>query len=182
VAKSMETGPTFATRAAIDMIKVLTWSVIVTLAAAGCDPGWGYRTLHTGAAQDGLNKYPIPETQGVEGTVSASLFSLGLRVTVNIVNRASEPLLVNPQLLRAVDARGADLAKRWSRCVGASEGIVVLNANQTCELTGGFGVNPLLGPFGLFPNRDLKLVTVFVDGLTRADRSIPLRVDLEWKM
>ena len=165
------------------MIRSLRVSVLVALAVAGCDPGWGYRTRDAGAIQDGVIRYPIPETQGVEGTVSASLFSMGLMVEVKIVNRGSDPLQVNPELLRAVDERGSDLPKRWSMCAGTKRAeVIVLNANQTYQLTGHFFVKPLSGPFGLFANRDLKLVTVFVDGLTRADQSIPLRFALEWKL
>jgi hypothetical protein len=150
---------------------------LVVLASSGCDPGWGYRVPGATPIRDDGIRYRLEETGGVGGTVHGHLFAAGLTVEIDIVNRGISPLRVTPELLRAVDARGTPLPKAQYDDSQMQPQLVIA-PDGTCRLRGDSRVNPLSG---IVANRNLKIITVFVDGISRAEQPIPLQVRLEWE-
>jgi hypothetical protein len=158
-----------------------TWiAALMLILFVGCDPGWRYKIKNPAEIKSQRERYTVQETQGVETAIDCSLFSCGLSVNMEIVNRGDSPLSITPKLLRVVDAKGTDLLMERVGCVGSkSDDVVVLETEEKCELYGHFQVNPLWGPF---TNRDLKHLTIFMDGVARGEKHIPLKFSLEWDL
>jgi hypothetical protein len=166
-----------------DVMKKTLSIVLVTFLFIGCDPGWHYHVYDYGKVQNGQKRYRLPEESGLETTVSCSLFSLGLTVEIEIVNHGSGSLVVDPKLLTVADANRTKLPRKFALCAGSKNGEVLsLSDGQSCKLFGYFQVNPTLGPFGLFTNRDLKHLTILIDGLAREEEHIPLQFFMEWDL
>ena len=163
------------------MIRTYVFTLLALLSTAGCDPGWTYRVPGASARPNDGSRYMLAETDGVAGTLRSWMFAGELVVEIEIVNQAGDPLHLDPESLRVVDARGALLQKltghhAWpSRWTSPAPGLIV-EAGRSYRLSDEFLVDPFSG---ILPNRDLKVITVYLDGLSRAGRAIPLRVTLE---
>ncbi|HUJ67869.1 MAG TPA: hypothetical protein VLW86_00005, partial [Syntrophorhabdales bacterium] len=100
-------------------LKKIAFVMLLVLIVAGCDPGWHYGTHGMGGNQDHGEPMWRSSDQSVEGRARASLFSMGLTVEVEIVNRGSSSVSVDPKLLRVLDAKGMELSREWVSCAGA---------------------------------------------------------------
>jgi hypothetical protein len=148
-----------------------------------CDPGWHYKSLDNEGIEKAHKQSTISDTDGVRAFANCSLFGMGLMVEVEIVNHGLTSLSVDTGSLMVLDAKNVELIKEWSKCAGSKKGeAVFLEAGNKCELVGMFEVNPTSGPFGIFPNHDLRQLTILMDGLTREGNHIPLKLILKWDL
>ena len=122
----------------------------------------------------------VLESHGVGATVHGWLFVADVSIDLELTNRGPGPLYIDTSLLRAVDARGSNL--RMIEGCRVPEGIrrmpVVLNVGESSRVERAFAASPF---FGLRRNPDLKVITLFIDGMTRAGQPIPLQITLEWE-
>ncbi len=166
------------------MTRTLVLLVGSLLLTAGCDPGWRYRVLGAQLVDDFsrtryAREYAL-ESHGVGLTIRGWLFSADVSIDLELTNRGPGPLYIDTSLLRAVDARGSNLRMiEWYR---VPEGIrtmpVILNVGEASRVQRAFAARPCSG---LRRNPDLKVITLSIDGMTRAGQPIPLQVTLEWE-
>jgi hypothetical protein len=153
-------------------------AAIATLALAvlSCDPGWKYRPADGSAGPIRAGGYQIDR-------VFASVFTSHLTVELVVRNLASDPLRLDPKLLRVTDARGEAIPRYpWLPEPGCGQSghgqVVTLRKGDTCELEGEFNVDPLSRP--LFRNRALRSLTIILDGLPHPDGPA-IQANLEWE-
>jgi len=107
-----------------------------------------------------------------------------LSVEIVVTNAGSVPLSVRAGGFRVLDASGRPLP--WYRghppgqpCEGAKQEIVTLDRSQVCAMRENFQVRPNAGVLG-GRNRDLRTLTVVIDGLARGGAPITRSATLEW--
>jgi hypothetical protein len=144
--------------------------VVLTLAAAACDPGWSYTVPDGRRVPIRVGTYEIDD-------LYARVFTDTLGVRVTIRNLANEPLRGDPGLMRITDALGRAIP-RYPRGGGdhaAVDEVIVLHKGERGELKASFVVVPMSHPF--WRNRDLRAVTLTLDGLGGA----PFQTKLDWE-
>jgi hypothetical protein len=158
--------------------------LLVAILLAGCDPGWRYKPHDSKAVDSGNRQYGFPRTQGLDGTVVCDLFGIYLNAEIEIVNHGPGSVSVDPKRLKMTDAKGNDLPNEGSGFVAGSKGndAVVLKVGQSCKLIGTFKVKQPVKGILWSPNRDLKELTIIIDGIARGDQQIELRIPLEWDL
>jgi len=163
-----------------DMTRTLVLLVGSLLLTAGCDPGWRYRVLGAQVVDDFRRTRYALESHGVGLTIRGWLLSADVSIDLELTNRGPGPLYIDTSLLRAVDARGLNL--RMIEGYRVPEGIrtmpVILNVGESSRVQRAFAASPFSG---LRRNPDLKVITLSIDGMTRAGQPIPLQVTLEWE-
>jgi hypothetical protein len=149
-------------------------SLIVALALVfvGCDPGWRYHLASNTGAASGHESEPI-RTE----LVRASVFSLGLDVTVIVANASALDVMIDSVDLAVRDADDSVLPREYLTGCKVSVGARVrLSPATACEVSASFRVDP-----GTWRgNRRLRAlsvrVTTMVDN-TRVLNTFPLERD-----
>jgi hypothetical protein len=155
---------------------VVVASLLIT---AGCDPGWRYQMLGAQTGDRNSARYSL-RSHEVEVSIHASVFSAEVLIDLELTNLDAGRLYIDTNQVRAVDARGSSLRMIEGYRVPDSIGtmLVVLGFGETSRVQRRFAVRP---SSGLRRNPNLRVITLFIDGIARAGQSIPLQVTLEWQ-
>jgi hypothetical protein len=147
------------------------------LITAGCDPGWRYQALSAQMVDRTSARYVL-QSHGVGVTIHGSLLSADISIDLELTNLDAGPLYIDTNLVRAVDAQGSSLHMIEGYRVPESIRTmpVVLGFGETSRVQRTFAARALSG---LRRNPNLRVITLFIDGITRAGQPIPLRVTLE---
>ena len=158
---------------------LLVIAVVILLVAGSCDPGSGYVVPDTARDDDFL--FALPSREGIKFRIKGSLFSISLRMDLEVTNQSDQPISIDPSDTSVLDATGKALDfYRGPRCDGATgQDVVQLAKGETCLLEMSFDVDPLVG---IWPkaNPDLRSLTFMQDGISRQGQKIPVRVQIEW--
>jgi hypothetical protein len=139
----------------------------------GCDPGWRYHLAPHPAAASATKAEPIR----VE-LVSASVFSLGFDVSVEITNATASVVMIDSADLTVRDARNSSLIQEaaWG-CTAAAGGRLQLSPAASCQVSSSFRVNP--GTWRA--NRRLRTLLVRV-AATVDGTPVTIILPLEWDL
>ena len=163
-------------------MKAVVVLVSVLMFGAGCDPGWSYHVADL----------PIGTTRQSDdrGAVSmrtrAGLSTGSLDVEIDITNGGADAVVIHEGPFQVLDSSSRPLAWYWGQpaarpCEERQEKIVTLDRGRSCTIRGRFVVHPNAGVFG-GRNRDLKTLTVIVNGLVRGGIPISSSTVLEWDL
>ena len=160
-----------------EMMATFVLLVASLLITAGCDPGWRYHVL--GAQIVDRSGYRL-ESHGIGVTIHGSLLSADISIDLELTNLDAGPLSIDTNLVRAVDARGSSLRMiEWYRVPESISTMpVVLGFGETSRVQRTFAANAFAG---LRRNPNLRVITLFIDGITRGGQPIPFQATLEWE-
>jgi len=164
-------------------VKKVLFLAIAIIILFGCDPGWHYKPEISENSQLNQHRYTVLNTQDIKATVSCFLFSFGLTTKIEIFNHGSDSISVSLKSLNMTDAKGNTLSPDWVKYVGLkNDDLLILNPKDHCEIIGQYQVNPLVGPFGIFKNQNLRQLNISMDGIAHGKNQIPLIITLEWDL
>jgi hypothetical protein len=113
--------------------------VLLALVLVGCDPGWRYHLASRTEAASVHESEPI-RTE----LVRASVFSLGLDVTVNVTNTSALDVMIESVDLAVRDADDSVLPQTYLTGCQASVGARLrLSPATACEVSASFRVDPV---------------------------------------
>jgi hypothetical protein len=114
--------------------------VLLALVFVGCDPGWRYHLASSPGAASVHESEPIR----IE-LVRASVFSLGLDVTVNVTNASALDVMIESVDLAVRDADDSVLPQTYLTGCQASVGARLrLSPATACEVSASFRVDPVI--------------------------------------
>jgi len=153
---------------------------ILTIAFVGCTPGWEYKIIETEN-----QSHSESSSREILTRIECEVSETSLYVNIEIINKGADSLKIIPNLLQATDLKNEELLREDVVCLMASmsdtQDIVILDPTQSLKLMGVFEVDPL-GFWGFSANRDLKIINIHLDGLTRGEKPIPMHFQLEWDL